>query len=146
MSENKDLTMAERREFALEQTAQHYGISVGELKRRLSIEHEIKRARARGAAEWEIDAIRNLPTDLIRDIVRDHQNEPRGPSQAGATGQVTKVSSNAGLPGSNTGWREPAPLGPQPGINYVDAQLDAQDRKDRAERVRQEEAIRKLRR
>jgi hypothetical protein len=140
MPNSKDLTWAERREFALEQTAKDYGISVGELKRRLALEHEIKRARARGAAEWEIDAIKNCPTDMMRDIVRDHQNEPRGPSQAGASGQVTKVSSNAGLPGTvNThGWRDATPLGPQPHIQHVDRLMDAQDRKDRADLIQQE--------
>jgi hypothetical protein len=30
------------------------------------------------------------------------------------------------------------PLGPPPGINYIDAQLDAQDKRDKAERIKQE--------
>jgi hypothetical protein len=111
MTESKDLDFAAKREWALEQTARDHGISVGELKRRLSIQREIERARARGASEWEIEAIKACPTDLIRDIVRDQQNAPRSPSQAGASGQVTKVSTGAGLVGSNTtGWRNPTPI------------------------------------
>ena len=73
-----------------------------------------------------------------RGIVRDNR-APMGPSSAGTSGTVSKVSSNPGLPGSNTsGWRESTPLGPQPGINHVDRLMDEQDRKDRADAERAE--------
>jgi hypothetical protein len=144
MTENKDLDFAARREWALEQTAQDHGISVGELKRRLALKYEIERARQRGAAEWEIEAIKACPTDLIQSVVRDQQNAPRSPSLAGASGQVTKVSANAGLPGSTTGWREARPLGPQPHIQHVDRLMDEQDRRDKADLIRAE-AIRRAR-
>jgi hypothetical protein len=132
--------LSARWEWVLERAAKDLGISVGELKRRLVPPKlrvsEVERARALGAPEWVVEAIKNCPTDLMRDIRMDQQNAPRSPSQAGASGQVTKVSSNAGLPGSNTGWQAPTPLGPSPHARYVDAQLDAQDARDKAERVR----------
>jgi hypothetical protein len=110
MTESKDLDFAAKREWALEQTARDHGISVGELKRRLALKYEIERARARGAAEWEIEAIKACPTDLIQSVVRDQQNAPRSPSLAGASGQVTKVSTNAGLARNTTGWSNPTPI------------------------------------
>jgi hypothetical protein len=53
----------------------------------------------------------------------------QSPSQAGASGQVTKASTAPGIPGS--GWQKPVPLGPQPGINYVDAICVADDVRQR---------------
>jgi hypothetical protein len=50
--------------------------------------------------------------------------------------QPTGGGAAANVPGSGTGWAHETPLGPPPGIRYVDAQLDAQDAKDRAELVR----------
>lgn len=140
MTESKGDDLAARREWAMEAAAKDLGISVGEFKRRLAHERQIKAARARGAPEWEIDAIKNCPTDLIQSVVRDQQNAPRSPSQAGASGQVTKVSSNAGLVGSNSGWRRETPLGPAPHISHVDRLMDAADRRDRLELIQQEEA------
>jgi len=107
MTENKDLTLAERREWALEAAAKDLGISVGEFKRRLSIEREIKRARARGAAEWEIEAIKNCPTSFIQDVVRDNQ-APKGPSAEciiPTSQQVSQVRVGGG-----SGWQRHIPL------------------------------------
>jgi len=140
MTGTKD-DLSARREWALEAAARDLGISTGELKRRLSVERQIKAARARGD-DWMVPMLQACDTSFIQDVVRDQQNAPRGQSQAGASGQVIKVSSNAGLPGSNTtGWRDARPLGPQPGINHVDRQLDEQDRRDRAELVQRAEAM-----
>jgi hypothetical protein len=51
--------------------------------------------------------------------------------------QASSGGGPANVPGSGTGWAHETPIGPPPGINYVDAQLDAQDARDRADRVRQ---------
>jgi hypothetical protein len=75
-----------------------------------------------------------VPDHVMRDIAR-HGTIP-GPSVAGASGTVTKVSTSPGLPGTTTGWRREIPLGPQPGIRYVDQMLDAADRADRVELAR----------
>ena len=37
-----------------------------------------------------------------------------------------------------TGWVEPRPIESPPGLKYVDAQIDAQDAKDRAELIERE--------
>jgi hypothetical protein len=67
------------------------------------------------------------PDHVARDL-RAHGTVP-SPSGAGASGQVTKVSSSPGIPGS--GWRESAPLSNPPGINYVDAICIADDVRQR---------------
>jgi len=72
----------------------------------------------------------------MADVVRDN----RGPT--GPTGMIPRSQPSGGgaanVPGSGTGWAHEAPIGPPPGLRYVDAQLDAQDAKDRAELVERE--------
>jgi hypothetical protein len=48
----------------------------------------------------------------------------------------------ANVPGSGTGWSRETPLGPSPHQRYVDAQLDAADARDKAERIKQEAQLR----
>jgi len=38
-------------------------------------------------------------------------------------------------PVRGTGWSDPTPLGPLPGVSLCDRLMDAQDRKDRAELI-----------
>ena len=85
---------------------------------------------------------RAVPDSVIRDIVQDNR-APQGPSSAGASGQITKVSTSPGIPGSGTGWVNSSPLTPPAGLRWVDQQLDAQDRKDR-ETLIEQEALRRL--
>jgi hypothetical protein len=82
-----------------------------------------------------------VPDRLMRDIVRDNQ------APTGRPGMIPEQPSNArggNVAGSGTGWAREIPLGPPPGIQYVDAQLDAQDAKDKAERVRQDAELRAM--
>jgi hypothetical protein len=45
-----------------------------------------------------------------------------------------QISGSSGAaPVNKSGWVDAAPIGPPPGLRYVDAQLDAQDARDRAE-------------
>jgi hypothetical protein len=67
----------------------------------------------------------------VRDLVQ-HGTIPGPGGQIPTTGQVGPVHSSPGI-GRGSGWVTPPPLGPPPGINYVDAQMDAQDKLDRAE-------------
>jgi hypothetical protein len=77
------------------------------------------------------------PTETCRDLWQ-HGTTP-SPSGAGVSGQVTKVSRNAGLPGSNTGgWGREIPLGPQPGINHIDRLMAAEDMEFRRQRMLEE--------
>lgn len=146
MSEDNKDALTERGEWALEAAARDLGISVGEFKRRLTIEREIKRARALGQ-EWMVDAIKNCGTDFIQDIVRDNR-APTGPSSQGIipSSQVVsnvRVGGGAGPPGGGTGWMKETPLGPPPGVAQADRLMDAQDRRDRAELIQREEAMKR---
>jgi hypothetical protein len=74
------------------------------------------------------------PRGFMAGVLRDNRGAPTGP-----TGMIPR--STGGGPaasGSGTGWGHSTPLAPPPGLRYVDAQLDAQDAKDKAERIRQE--------
>ena len=71
-----------------------------------------------------------IPEHIVKGI-REDRHAPTGPSSAGASGQVTKVSRDPGLPGS--GWSAPTPLSNPPGVAQADRLMDAQDRRDRIE-------------
>jgi hypothetical protein len=84
------------------------------------------------------------PDDVCREIALRDCRAPTSPSQAGASGRVERVSTNAGIVGSNTsGWRDAKALGPQPHISHVDRLMDEQDRRDKADLIRAEEARRR---
>jgi hypothetical protein len=70
-----------------------------------------------------------VPDRLMADIVNDHRRGVSPPSSLATTpGAPPPVA-------RTSGWSEPAPLGPPPGINYIDQMMDHQDAKDRAERI-----------
>jgi hypothetical protein len=108
--------------------------------------HQMRERRMAHASNFHPDDLRAMeaacPTDLVKGIALRDARAPTGPSSAGTSGTVTRVSSNPGIPGSNTGWVNSRPLGPPEGLRYVDAQLDAQDAKDRHERIVQEAKMR----
>jgi hypothetical protein len=99
--------------------------------------HELAERRAAAHLPFsraDLDAMRAAaPDDVVRNIAMRDNRAPTGPSSAGASGQTTRVSTSPGIPGS--GWRNSPPLGPVAGLRYVDAQLDAQDQKDRRELI-----------
>jgi hypothetical protein len=81
-----------------------------------------------------VDAV---PDHMLRDIVRDHRGAPTGPTTMNPSlGQ--HAHRGAAVPGDGTGWAREIPLGPSPHQRYVDAQIDAQDAKDRAALVERE--------
>jgi len=51
---------------------------------------------------------------------------------------MARVGGGPATSGSGTGWAHETPIGPPPGLRYVDQQIDAQDAKDRAELVERE--------
>ena len=81
------------------------------------------------------------PRGFMAGVVHDNRapGTPTGtiPRSTGGGGQ-------ANVPGSGTGWAHETPIGPPPGLRYVDAQLDAQDAKDRAELVEREARIKAM--
>jgi hypothetical protein len=68
-------------------------------------------ARARGIQEYELEMAQAVPTDVIRDIVKDSR-APSGPSSISATRSTEPVE-------QSSGWYEPAPLRPYSGDRYV---------------------------
>ena len=75
----------------------------------------------------------------MREVALRDARAPTGPSSQGAIPSSPQVSNVRGtnVAGGGTGWAREIPLGPSMHQRYVDAQLDAQDAKDRAERIRQ---------
>ena len=85
------------------------------------------------------------PKGFMAGVVRDNRGAPTGPT--GAIPRSTGGGGPANVPGSGTGWAHETPIGPPPGLRYVDAQLDAQDAKDRQELIEKkarEQAMQKL--
>jgi hypothetical protein len=74
------------------------------------------------------------PRGFMRGVVGDNRG-PIGPSSA--VPDSPQSASPRPSAGDGTGWAREIPLGPPPGLRYVDQQLDAQDAKDRAELIRQ---------
>jgi len=60
----------------------------------------------------------------------------RAPTSPGMIPREQPTGPAGGAPSPTPGYSEPRPLSPPPGIRWVDAQLDAQDAKDRAELAR----------
>jgi hypothetical protein len=75
------------------------------------------------------------PRGFMAGVVRDNR-APRTPATLPSSQPTGGGAAN--VPGSGTGWAHETPLGPPPGIRYVDAQLDAQDARDRAELIERE--------
>jgi hypothetical protein len=72
------------------------------------------------------------PTAAIReDVAKGGVRAPAGQVPISDVSQVGPVHTSPGI-----GVSRQIPLGPQPGIDLVDRQLDAQDRRDKAERMR----------
>jgi hypothetical protein len=73
-----------------------------------------------------------LDDATVKGIVADNRNAPTSPTVA-----IPRSSGSGGGevrgPSSTPGWIDPTPLGPQPGINWVDAQMIADDVRQRAE-------------
>jgi hypothetical protein len=116
---------------ALEATAKEFGVSPEECAK-VIVQRMQGRAPPRDIAPSILSAMEAAcPTEVLKDLVR------RGgipePSTAGAGGTVSAVRINPGLPGTTSGWRLPAPIGPPPGVSICDAMMDAQDRRERVE-------------
>ena len=72
------------------------------------------------------------PRGFMRGVVHDN----RAPT--GRPGMIPQQStSSRPSAGDGTGWAREIPLGPSMHQRYVDAQFDAQDAKDRQERIQQ---------
>lgn len=88
---------------------------------------------------------RACPTSAMRDIVS--RRIVHSQSQSGViptSQQLSGVRTGGGAAPINTsGWQTPKALGPQPHISHVDRLIDAQDRRDKAELIARDEAMRR---
>jgi hypothetical protein len=86
-----------------------------------------------------------LDDRMVKEIALRDARAPTGPSSQGVIPSSQQMSNvHTGGKSSTPGWAREIPLGPSPHQRYVDAQLDAQDAKDRAEREAQFRAMAKL--
>jgi hypothetical protein len=74
-----------------------------------------------------------VPDHVIREIAMRDNRAPTG--RPGMIPNSQQPSGGGPSAGDGTGWAREIPIGPPPGLRYVDAQLDAQDAKDRQELI-----------
>jgi hypothetical protein len=88
---------------------------------------------------------RAVPDRVMKEVALRDARAPTGrPGVIPNSQQPTSPSPSAG---DGTGWAREIPIGPSVHQRYVDAQLDAQDARDKAERIRQDaqlQAMQKL--
>lgn len=95
----------------------------------------------RNAMQAMIDAV---PESLMRELRADARKP--NPVTGVSSSPLTSSSSAQSQPQrKGTGWVEERPLESPAGLKYVDAQIDAQDRKDRAELIERELKLAKAR-
>jgi hypothetical protein len=79
-----------------------------------------------------LEMARAVPDHMLRDIVHDNQ------APQGRPGVIPSSPSSGGnVAGDGTGWAREIHLGPSMHQRYVDAQIDAQDMRDRQELIKQ---------
>jgi hypothetical protein len=80
------------------------------------------------------DMVAAEPKGFMRDVAMRDGRAPNTPGMVPSSQQPS--GSGGAAPSRGSGWVDAAPIGPPPGLRYVDAQLDAQDAKDLRERKR----------
>ena len=91
-----------------------------------------------------LEMARAVPDQMMREIALRDNRAPTGRPGMIPNSQQSTGGGSANMPGGGTGWVDPAPLGPPPGLRYVDQQLDAQDAKDRAELIEREAKLKAM--
>jgi hypothetical protein len=84
-----------------------------------------------------------IPDHMIKGIVHDNQAPTGRPGVIPGSQQVSSVRPGSGAAGDGTGWARSIPFGPSHHQRYVDAQLDAQDARDRAAMIAEAAARRR---
>jgi hypothetical protein len=102
--------------------------------------HQIAEGRMARASNFSREDLAAMEAAAPRSVCQDiaARGGVRAPSADGVANAVISVHRSPGLLGTQSGWIEPRPFGPQPGINHVDRLVDAQDARDRAELIAQE--------
>jgi hypothetical protein len=78
-----------------------------------------------------------LDNNLVKEVAMRDARAPAGPSSAGAIPSSQQISNVRGA-GGGSGWAREVPLSNPPGVAQADRLMDAQDAKDRHERIVQE--------
>jgi hypothetical protein len=77
------------------------------------------------------------PRGFMKAVVHDNRAPTGRPPMIPSSQQISGGSGGGdAAPVNKSGWVDAAPIGPPPGIRYVDAQIDEQDRRDRIELAR----------
>ena len=87
-------------------------------------------ARRRGISVTQLRMLKATPNSVVFDLVDDaFRSNP-------VTGQRNPQSGKGSQPAPGSGWVEPTPLKPPPGIELIDGLVDEQDRRDRLDLAR----------
>jgi hypothetical protein len=92
----------------------------------IAARREERRLRQSPTRQAHREMAEAVPTDVVQDVAYDFRRGVSEPSSILPQSRGPQVE-------RGTGYRDAVPFGPQPGIKYVDAQLDAQDQRDRAD-------------
>jgi hypothetical protein len=139
----KDEIAALKRELANLKNAMKPVDRAAEAKATAEFQSEMHVLRERNASvipPWMRDACAGGVTDAdARDLARAAR-APTGPSSAGIIPSSQTVSNVRGtnVAGSGTGWAREIPLSNPPGTRYVDAIVEADTARQRAEKQRAE--------
>jgi hypothetical protein len=100
--------------------------------------HQLSEQRMSRASNFSREDLRAMEaacsTADVQDIVM-RDRAPSGPSAQGVIPSSQPLSNVRTGGGGSSGWREPTPLGPPPGVAILDQIMDHEDAKDRAELV-----------
>jgi hypothetical protein len=112
--------------------------AVEEYRARIHAAAEARMSRASAFSNEDLRAMEAAaPASVVKDLVA--HGTIQGPSGAGASGLITNVSVNPGLPGTNTGgWVREAPLSNSAGVKILDRMMEQEDAKARHERMVEE--------
>jgi hypothetical protein len=91
-------------------------------------------------------ALRAMAQDPCNQVMRGVIQDRHAPT--GRPGMIPSSQQGGGgpahVPGGGTGWVQPAPLGPPPGVAQADRLMDHQDAKDRAELIEREARLKAM--
>jgi hypothetical protein len=108
--------------------------------------HQLREGRMKAATPPSV--VRDfavLDDNLVKEIALRDARAPTGPSSQGVIPSSQQMSNvHTGGKSSTPGWAREIPLGPSPHQRYVDAQLDAQDAKDRAELIERDARLKAM--
>jgi hypothetical protein len=92
---------------------------------------------------WLREACAGGVSDRDARAIAGTARAPTGPS-AMAPSSPPVTGTRRGVAGNGTGWAHSAPLGPPPGVAQADRLMDAQDAKDKAERIREQAQLQSM--